>query len=211
MIDQSNTLAFYNSNAHSFIEQTIDVNMRLLYQPFIDNLPVRPISNQNILDLGCGSGRDSMHFASLGFNVTSVDSSAALLDLAKAAAQKSMDYQDTIEWHCATFQDIIQKDWQRQFTAIWACASLLHVAYDELPELIDGLLHILTDDGVFYGSFKYGDDEYVKDSRFFCDMNEERWEAIKQKTNHEFKDSIWLTDDQRVDRNEKWFNIMIKQ
>src|SRR5699024_11308364 len=66
----------------------------------------------------------SMHFASLGFNVTSVDSSAALLDLAKAAAQKSMDYQDTIEWHCATFQDIIQKDWQRQFTAIWACASL---------------------------------------------------------------------------------------
>ena len=42
-------------------------------------------------------------------------------------------------------------------------------------------------------------------------MNEERWEAIKQKTNHEFKDKIWLTDDQRVDRNEKWFNIMIKQ
>src|SRR5699024_2981564 len=136
MINQSNTLAFYNSHAHSFVEQTINVNMRLLYRPFIDNLPVGSNSNQNILDLGCGSGRDSMHFASLGFNVTAIDSSAALLDLAKAAAQKCMDYQDRIDWHCATFQGIIQKNWQRQFTAIWACASLLHVSYDELPELI---------------------------------------------------------------------------
>ena len=42
-------------------------------------------------------------------------------------------------------------------------------------------------------------------------MNEKRWEAIKQKTNQEFKDEIWLTNDQRVDRDEKWFNIMIKR
>lgn len=70
---------------------------------------------------------------------------------------------------------------------------------------------MLTDDGVFYASFKYGDNEHVKDNRFFCDMNEERWEAIKQKTNHEFKDEIWLTNDQRADRDEKWFNIMIKR
>ena len=152
-----------------------------------------------------------MYFANLGFNVTAIDSSLALLDLSKAAAQKGRAYQDTIEWHCATFQDIIQKSWQRQFTAIWACASLLHVAYDELPELIDGLIHMLTDNRVFYASFKYDNSERVKDNRFFCDMNEKRWGAIKQKTNHEFKDEIWLTNDQRIDRDEKWFNIMIKR
>lgn len=211
MIEQSNTQAFYDSNAHSFIEQTINVDMRLLYKPFMNNLPVRPASQQKILDLGCGSGRDSMHFANLGFNVTAIDSSAALIGLAKTAAQQGLNHQNAIEWHCTTFQDIVQKNWQRQFTAIWACASLLHVPYNELPELIDGLLDMLTDDGVFYASFKYGDNEHVKDNRFFCDMNEERWEAIKQKTSHEFKDKTWLTTDQRVDRNEKWFNIMIKR
>lgn len=210
MIDQSNTLAFYNSNAHSFIEQTINVDMYLLYQPFIDNLPVRPPNQQKILDLGCGSGCDSMHFASLGFNVTAIDNSAALIDLAKAAAQQGMNHQNAIEWHCATFQDIVQKDWQHQFTAIWACASLLHVPFTKLPELIDGLLHMLADDGVFYASFKYGDSERVKDGRFFCDMNEERWEALKQKITAEFKGKTWLTTDQRADRNEEWYNIIIK-
>ena len=92
-----------------------------------------------------------------------------------------------------------------------ACTSLLHVAYYELPKLIDGLLHMITDDGVFYASFKYGNSERVKDGRFFCDMNEEHWEALKQKITAEFKDKTWLTTDRRADRNEEWFNIMIKR
>jgi len=28
---------------------------------------------------------------------------------------------------------------------------------------------------------------------------------------HEFKEETWLTIDQRADRNEAWFNIMIKR
>ena len=126
MIDQSSTLIFYNNNADLFVEQTINVDMHLLYQPFIDHLPVRPTSQQKILDLGCGSGRDSMHFANLGFNVTAIDNSAALINLAKTAAQQNINHQKAIEWHCTTFQDIVQKNWQRPFTAIWACASLFH-------------------------------------------------------------------------------------
>lgn len=185
--------------------------MRLLYQPFIVSLPVKPASQQKILDLGCGSGRDSMHFANLGFNVTAIDSSAALIDLAKTAVQQGMNHQNAIEWHCTTFQDIVQKNWQRQFTAIWACASLLHVPYTDLPELIEQLLDMLTNDGVFYASFKYGDSERVKDGRFFCDMNEERWEALKQKITYAIKDKTWLTTDQRADRNEEWYNIIIRK
>ena len=70
---------------------------------------------------------------------------------------------------------------------------------------------MLTDDGVFYASFKYGNSERVKDGRFFCDMNEERWESLKQKITYEFKDKTWLTADQRADRNEEWYNIIIKK
>lgn len=211
MINQSKTLAFYNRNAKLFINQTVGVDMYQLYQPFIEKLPVRLPSQQNILDLGCGSGRDSMYFAKLGFNVTAIDGSRELIDLAKSSAQQCMSYQDTIEWYCSTFQDIVQKNWQCQFTAIWACASLLHVPYKELPELVDSLLTTLIDEGTFYASFKYGNNERVDNGRFFCDMNEDRWEALKQKITYEFRDETWLTIDQRADRNnESWFNIMIK-
>ena len=171
MINQSNTLGFYNSNANSFIEQTISVDMHRLYQPFIDNLPVRPLNQQHILDLGCGSGRDSIRFADLGFTVTAIDGSRELIERAK------IHYDDTINWRCLAFEKIPFQYWYKRFTSIWACASLLHVPYKELPELIDNLLTTLTDEGVFYASFKYGNGERVDNGRFFCDMNEERFKA----------------------------------
>ncbi len=70
---------------------------------------------------------------------------------------------------------------------------------------------MLTDNSMFYTSFRYGDSEHVKDGRFFCNMNEERWEALKQKFTYEFKDKTWLTTDQRADKNEEWYNIIIKK
>lgn len=70
---------------------------------------------------------------------------------------------------------------------------------------------MLSSDGIFYASFKYGNSERLADKRFFCDMNEERWQAIKQKLNHDVNHVIWLTEDQRIDKNEKWFNILIKR
>ena len=73
------------------------------------------------------------------------------------------------------------------------------------------MLTTLTNDGIFYASFKYGNHEHVDNGRFFCDINEERWNALKQKITYEFKEETWLTIDQRADRNEAWFNIMIKR
>lgn len=42
-------------------------------------------------------------------------------------------------------------------------------------------------------------------------MNEKRWEAIKQEINYRVEEKTWLTIDQRADRNEAWFNIIIKK
>lgn len=208
---KDSTINFYDDNAQFFIEQTFSLEMNSLYEPFIASLSATTQSNPCILDVGCGSGRDSLYFARLGLDVTAIDGCAAFIDSAKQLDNQNRAYQANINWQHCTFEDIGQKNWQKPFMGIWACASLLHVPYAELPLLIDNLIETLTDDGVFYASFKYGNSERIKDKRFFCDMNEERWHAIKQKLNHDFSDTIWLTEDQRVDKDEIWFNILLKR
>lgn len=205
------TLKFYDNNAQAFIEQTFHLEMQSLYEPFIASLSARTHIQPCILDIGCGSGRDSLYFAKLGLGVTAIDGCSAFIDSAKQSSSQKPAYQANISWQYCTFGELRQKNWQKQFMGIWACASLLHMPYAELPVLIDNLIDMLTDDGVFYASFKYGNSERVANKRFFCDMNEERWQAIKQKSHHDFSDTVWLTEDQRVDKDEMWFNILIKR
>ncbi len=63
------TLAYYNQNADAFIEGTQTADMSEQYRFFLKNLS----PGGKLLDLGCGSGRDSAYFSSLGFEVTAVD------------------------------------------------------------------------------------------------------------------------------------------
>ena len=72
---------FYNENAENFFSQTVRADMGLLYEKFLSKLPT---TKGKILDLGCGSGRDSKHFKGLGFEVVALDLSE---ELAKKASE----------------------------------------------------------------------------------------------------------------------------
>ena len=48
-------LDYYNNNAQAFFENTYQVEMESFYTPFLRYLPEQAL----ILDLGCGSGRDT--------------------------------------------------------------------------------------------------------------------------------------------------------
>lgn len=56
------TLRYYDSNAQSFAADTIDVDMSSIQDDFLSLLH----SGARILDLGCGTGRDSRYFLSRG-------------------------------------------------------------------------------------------------------------------------------------------------
>ena len=196
------TLDYYQRNAKNFFSQTINVDMQNVYQPFLEYLPKTQLSNQQkILDVGCGSGRDSVFFANQGFEVVAIDGSKSLIELAQQTDTR-------IDWQCLRFDEIAKQSWQNQFTGIWACASLLHVAFDDLPKILNDLLSCLRPTGILYASFKYGNREREKEGRFFCDINEQRWRIVESQLISTKPLKVWQTLDNRVDRQEIWWNIL---
>ena len=198
------TLNYYDENAVEFACQTLSIDMHDLYELFINQLPQR--DTQCILDVGCGSGRDSNYFAKQGYEVTAIDASAELIQWAEQHHMSSR-----ITWVHLDFSSIEKQAWENKFTGIWACASLLHVPFLELPFIINSLLETLADEGVMYLSFKYGKVERVDEERFFCDMNESRWKAIVAKIPQVIEYKIWLSADKRADCKNVWFNVMIRK
>ena len=62
-MSENRTLDYYNKNASSFAETTIDVDFQKTQKRFQKLLPMQGY----ILDFGCGSGRDTKYFLSQHF------------------------------------------------------------------------------------------------------------------------------------------------
>ena len=190
------TKDYYNKNAQEFFNQTVKADMSELYDIFLKNLPY---NQGKILDLGCGSGRDSKYFLNSGFKVVAMDISEEL-------GKRASEYigQKVI------IQDMRELNYQDEFIGIWACASLLHLDEDEIIETLRKIFKSLKRDGIVYISFKYGDKNYEKDGRKFSCFTYEKFIKIGK----EFENKIlqwFITEDVRADRkNEKWFNIVLK-
>lgn len=198
------TIDYYQSHTDEFVQQTINVDMREIYEAFMKQLQQQEL--QHILDVGCGSGRDSVYFISLGYQVTAIDASANLIRWASEYYNS-----ETINWYCMTFDQIKDRLPNHRFSGIWACASLLHVSFDNLSTTFNSLLALLNDNGVLYASFKYGDSERYENSRFFCDVNEERWGKVKSQLVFSVKDKVWISEDKRSHRDQKWLNVIIRK
>ena len=69
------TIDYYNKYAEEFTASTFEVDMESLYQPFLAELS----EGARILDVGCGSGRDTLAFKNKGYQVEAIDYSAELV------------------------------------------------------------------------------------------------------------------------------------
>ena len=75
------------------------------------------------------------------------------------------------------FEDVASVD---AFDGIWACASLLHVAMVDFPDVSRRLITALRPGGAWYLSFKYGEGERFSRGRWFTDHTERSLEAALQ-------------------------------
>lgn len=190
-----NTLDYYNKNSEEYFNSTLNVDMTNTYKPFLKLVP----KDGKILDLGCGSGRDSMNFMKLGYEVTFVDGAKELAKRASVLLGK--------EVIVSTFEELELKE---KFHGIWACASLLHIKREDLKTVLNNLYNNLDDNGVFYMSFKYGEKEYVDDkNRYFnCFTDESIISFINENTKYNIL-GLYITEDKLGRVNEvKWLNLI---
>ena len=192
------TLNYYNENAKEYFETTKNLKTTEIYKEFLSM--VKP--SGKVLDLGCGSGRDSLYFKNAGFDVTSVDGS---IELAKEA--EKLINQEVI---VSKFEDFKSEE---RFDGIWACASLLHVRRENIEEVLRNLVNNLNKGSVFYLSFKYGDDEYIDErGRYFNCYKEEGFEKMVSSIKEYKVKSMYKTGDSLGGRaNLTWLNIILER
>ena len=108
---------------------------------------------------------------------------------------------------CSRFEELKLTE---TFHGIWACASLLHVNKNHIVDVIKNISCNLKDNGVFYMSFKYGEDEYIDENgRYFNCYTEETFkEMIAQVSKLKIK-NIYKSGDTLGGRNNlDWLNIL---
>lgn len=191
------TIEYYNKNVELFVSSTKDVEFNKMQNMLLKYLK----KGDYILDLGCGSGRDSKAFLEKGFKVVSVDGSEKLCNIASSYIGQEVIF--------TTFQNFKS---DIKFNGIWACASLLHLPYKDLKEVIKNLRNNLKEEGYFYLSFKYGEFEGERNGRYFTNMTEEKFrKLIKDISEYEIVEEKITSDARKGREEEKWLNIILKK
>ncbi|WP_044416663.1 class I SAM-dependent methyltransferase [Halarcobacter anaerophilus] len=193
------TLYFYNSNSKKLTEryEKADVSevQKLLLQTFE--------KNSNLLEIGCGSGRDASFMTRNDFNIIAIDGSKNMIEEAKKI-------------HPELSNNLFHKtlpnnlEFDKKFDGIYSIATLMHLSKIDLEETILKIHDLLNSNGKFLMSvslFRDDIDEHGFDDRgrYFLIMSLDEWinllekigfKILEAKTNSDglSRDGIkWLT------------------
>ena len=188
-------MSYYKEHAKEFIENTKDSDMSAQYGFFEAYLS----GGGTILDIGFGSGRDSLYFISKGYTVYAIDPEEEFVKYGKEIGLTNVEQ---LRAEVINYENI--------FDGIWACASLLHISSAHLNDVFKRCSRALKEKGVMYVSFKLGDFEGMRNGRFYLDLTENSLQNYLADTCLSIKETK-ITKDVRPERDELWLNaILIK-
>jgi SAM-dependent methyltransferase len=156
------TIKHYDTHAEAFKLGTWDHDV----QQNIDAL-LRNISDQppfDILDFGCGPGRDLQTFTALGHTAVGLDGSAQFVDMARRATGCKVLHQDFLSLDLPV----------GAFDGVFANASLFHVPSQVLPHVLQVLHATLRPKGVLFCSNPRG-------------LNQEGWNGERYGVFHDLQ------------------------
>jgi SAM-dependent methyltransferase len=160
------TVAHYDEEARDFWEGTRDHDVSQNIAALLDHIQATPPFE--LLDFGCGPGRDLMTFRRLGHHATGLEGSAQL-----AAMARRHSGCEVLE------QNFVRLDLPlERFDGVFANASLFHVPAQELPRVLRQLHAALKPNGVLFSSNPRGDgQEGWNGDRYGAFHDWESWRA----------------------------------
>jgi SAM-dependent methyltransferase len=167
-ISQS-TVAHYDDNALSFKEGTWEHDVSQNRSALIAALQefISDKKHYDILDFGCGPGRDLVAFSQLGHKPIGLDGSPQFCQMAEAASGREV-------W-CQDFLDLKLPD--SSFDGIFANASLFHIPSAELERVLKQFFQSLRPRGVLFSSIPRGHGEGFNGARWAHYMEIEQLSA----------------------------------
>lgn len=153
------TIEYFDQNAERCFADAFTITERTNQDHFLSY--VKP--GGSILDFGCGSGRDTAYFRERGYRVTPTDGSREMCRLASEYLGMPV--------RVLEFGELEDVD---RYDGIFASASIMHVEYERLLDILPKLARALRKEGVLYVSFKYGETDGYLGKRYYTNMTEER-------------------------------------
>ena len=158
------TIGHYENVADDYWHGTRNHDVSQNYEAFLEAIEgKRPF---DILDLGCGPGRDLQYFNSMGHAVIGLDGSEALVSMARLNSGCEVLQQNFLAMNLP----------ECRFDGVFANASLFHVPSQELPRILLEVSNTLKSRGVLFCSNPRGNNEEgLGGSRYSCFFDLDTW------------------------------------
>lgn len=147
MTDEA-TLQWYEREAPRYVVQMAKPALQTLSHGFLLPFLDRLAPGAEVLELGCGGGRDTLTMLQRGFRVTATDGSPAMAREAEALTGQPVQV--------LRFTDL---DLAASCDAVWAHASLHHQPIAGLADVLDRIHRALRPGGWFFANYKLGSGE----------------------------------------------------
>lgn len=151
------TIDTYNNSAAELAEYFRGIGPRERYITTAFELVGNP-PEANVLEIGCGDGRDAKAICARTPNYLGIDASSELIELAREHVPEGR----------FEVADAAKYDYPENLDIVFAFASFLHLNKSELRTVFDGLAKALRPQGIVYISSKYRPhyEREIKDDRF---------------------------------------------
>jgi SAM-dependent methyltransferase len=161
------TRASYQATAKEFAQNVADLAPVESIEKFIKLLP----SKAKIIDIGCGSGRDTKIFTHAGVDVLGIDFSSSLIEIAKMYAPLAKFQLMDIEAMSLP---------SAMFDGAWAACSLGHIPKNKILNVLNQIHILLKEEGYFYLALKKGRGEVLEKDERYTGNHQKFWSFFEE-------------------------------